>query len=189
MKLDITLACCMISMAVIQTASDMREDNYAQTLEGLWTTEAIHIDGQLVVLEILRVITTGFAMRGLMMDIALPTHFAFKPLKLRLPQPQRPLPLKLLQLLTPPASLVVSLPGLQQIPQRASKPLYVLILVQREFVHSVTVIRKVAYAMTAAAEYSKDELAKFQNFKNSKIQNFVLNIMLRSNLDLTYSVL
>ena len=124
-------------MEVIQTASDMREDNFARTLEGLWTTEAIHIDGLLVVLEILPVITTGFAMKGLMMDIALPTRFAFKPLKPRLRQQQRPLPLKLLQLLTPPASLVVSLPGLQQIPQRASKPLFVLILVQRECVHSV----------------------------------------------------
>ena len=132
----------MISMVVIQTASDMREDNYAQTLEGLWTTEAIHIDGLLVVLEILPVITTGFAMRGLMMDIALPTRFAFKPLKPRLPQQQRPLPLKLLQLLTPPVSLVVSLPGLQQIPQPASKPLYVLSLVQRGFVRSLTVIQK-----------------------------------------------
>ena len=117
----------------------MREDNYAQTLEGLWTTEAIHIDGLLVVLVILPVTTTGFAMKDLMTDIALPTHFAFKLLKPRLRQPQRPLPLRLLQLLTPPASLLVSLPGLQQIPQRASKPLYVLILVQREFVHSVTV--------------------------------------------------
>ena len=132
----------MISMVVIQTASDMREDNYAQTLEGLWTTEAIHIDGLLVVLEILPVITTGFAMRGLMMDIALPTRFAFKPLKPRLRQQQRPLPLKLLQLLTPPVSLVVSLPGLQQIPQPASKPLYVLSLVQRGFVRSLTVIQK-----------------------------------------------
>ena len=164
-------------MAVIQTASDMREDNYAQTLEGLWTTEAIHIDGQLVVLEILPGITTGFVMKDLMMDIALPTHFAFKPLRPRLRQPQRPLPLKLQQLLTPPASLVVSLPGLHQIPQRASKLLFVLILVQREFVHSVTVIQKAAYVMTATADYSKDELAKYQNIKYSKIQNFVLNIM------------
>ena len=142
MRLDITLACCMISMVVIQTASDMREDNYAQTLEGLWTTEAIHIDGLLVVLEILPVITTGFAMKGLMMDIALHTRFAFKPLKPQLRQPQRPLPLRLLQLLTHPASLVVSLPGQQQIPQPASKPLFVLILVQRGFVHSVTAIQK-----------------------------------------------
>ena len=172
MRLDITLECCMISMMVIQTASDMREDNYAQTLEGLWTTEAIHIDGLLVVLEILPVITTGFAMKGLMMDIALPTHFAFKPLKPRLRQPQRPLPLKLLQLLTLPVSLVVSLPGLQLIPRHAWKPLYVLILVQREFVHSVTVIQKVAY-------HPKDELA---------FQNFVWNITLRSNFHLTYSV-
>ena len=132
----------MISMVVIQTASDMREDNYAQTLEGLWTTEAIHIDGLLVVLVILPVTTTGFAMKDLMMDIALPTHFAFKLLKPRLRQPQRPLPLRLLQLLTPPASLLVSLPGLQQVPQRASKPLCVLIPVQREFVHSVIVIQK-----------------------------------------------
>ena len=142
MRLDITLACCMISMVVIQTASDMREDNYAQTLEGLWTTEAIHIDGLLVVLVILPVTTTEFAMKDLMMDIALPTRFAFKPLKPRLRQPQRPLPLRLPQLLTPPASLLVSLPGLQQIPQRASKPLCVLIPVQREFVHSVIVIQK-----------------------------------------------
>ena len=142
MRLDITLACCMISMVVIQTASDMKEDSYAQTLEGLWTTEAIHIDGLLVVLVILPVTTTGFAMKDLMMDIALPTRFAFKPLKPRLRQPQRPLPLRLPQLLMHPASLVVSLPGLQQIPQPASKPLYVLILVQKEFVRSVIVIQK-----------------------------------------------
>ena len=120
----------------------MREDNYAQTLEGLWTTEAIHIDGLLVVLEISPVTTTGFAMKDLMMDFALHTHFAFKPLKPQLRQPQRPLPLRLLQLLTHPASLVVSLPGQQQIPQPASKPLFVLIRVQRGFVHSVTVIQK-----------------------------------------------
>ena len=41
------------------------------------------------------------------------------------------------------------------------------------------VIQKVAYVITAADDYSKEE---------SAFQNFVLNIMLRSNFHLTYSV-